>query len=172
MRHHRFQRRSAWIRGMFQPQFFLLASLLIFFAAPQMGLAQCSEKPTVWMSEHTAASHLLASRKIVFPAEAPVLVQIRKVVVTVTVNRRGAICQAKASAGPKELWQAAEQNVKSFWRYRPFLLDGKAVVVQFPVTVHFVLSADKRSAKVSEIAGIRPQNLILFLQADTGTPRI
>lgn len=173
MRHPQFQRLMARVLSMFRRRSYALATLLILvFAASQQGLAQCSEKPTVWMSEYTAASHLLASRKFVFPAEAPMLARIRTVVITVSVNRTGAICKAKATSGPSELRQAAEQNVKSYWRYRPFLLDGKPVVVQFPVTVSFVLSADKRNVKVPEIAKVIPHEQTPLLRADSGAVRI
>lgn len=168
MRHRQFQRLGAEMFDRVRHETFVLATLLIFiFAASRQGIAQCSEKPTVWMNERTAASHLLASRKFVFPAGAAVLAQIRTVVVTVTIDRMGAVCKAKASAGPTELRPAAERIVKSSWRYRPFLLDRKRVVVQFPVTVNFVLSADRRNGKVPEIAVISPQNPNPFLQVSS-----
>lgn len=126
--------------------------LFLLVAPPRVGLAECTGAPTVWMSEHTAASHLLSSRKIVFPAVMPVLARLRDVVVTVTVNRNGGVCKAKAEAGPVELRAAAEKVVKTSWRYRPFLLDRKPVVVQFPVTVHFVISLDRKDAQTPEVA--------------------
>lgn len=128
------------------------ALLLLLSAASQSGLAKCPEGPAVWMNEHTAASHLLASRKFVYPAGVPVLANIRTVVVMATVNRKGNICEATARSGPVELREAAEKIVSSSWRYRPFLLDWKPVVVQLPVTVHFVLPAGKREARTPEIA--------------------
>ena len=131
------------------------AVLFLLLAASQAGLAQCAEKPTVWMSERTAASHLLASRKFVFPAVVPVLAHIRSVVVIVTINRTGGVCEARAEAGPAELRAAAEKIARTSWRYRPFLLDWKPVVVQTPVTVNFVISADRKDARIQEIAGAR-----------------
>jgi hypothetical protein len=128
------------------------AVLFLLFAAPGAGFAECTGKPTVWMNERTAASHLLSSRKFVFPAVVPVLARIRNVVVTVTVNRKGDICNVNAGAGPAGLRAAAEKIVRSSWRYRPFLLDRKPVVVQFPVTVHFVISADRRDERNPEVA--------------------
>jgi hypothetical protein len=105
------------------------------------------------MNERTAASHLLSSRKFVFPAVVPVLARIRSVVVIVTVNRAGGVCEAKAETGPRELRAAAEKIVKTSWHYRPFLLDWKPVVVQMPVTVNFVISADRQDARTPKIAG-------------------
>lgn len=130
------------------------ALLVLTLAGSQAGIAHCTEKPTVWMSEQTAASHLLASRPYVFPAEVPLLARIRSVIVTVTVNRAGRICNAKASAGPMRLRKAAEEVVKTSWRYRPFLLDHKPVVVQFPVTVNFLLSADWKDSKRLEVTEV------------------
>ena len=129
------------------------ALLLLLFAASQSGIAQCTEKPVVWMNERTAASHLIASRRFVFPAVIPALAQIRTVVVVATVNRKGNVCEAKAKAGPIELRQVAEKIVRSSWRYRPFLLDWKPVTAQFPVRVNFVISADRKDALTPEVAG-------------------
>jgi hypothetical protein len=126
--------------------------LFLLSATPQAGLARCTEKPTVWMNERTAASHLRSSRKFVFPAVVPVLVRVRSVVVMVTVNRAGGVCEAKAKTGPAELQAAAERIVRTSWRYRPFLLDWKPVVVQMPVTVNFVISADRKDARIPEVA--------------------
>jgi len=168
----RFRGGVAHLSGRVQGQARLLGALLILvLAATQAGFSQCTKGPTVWMNERTAASHLLKSIKFVFPADVPTLAQIRSVVVIVTVNRKGRICEANAAAGPTELRQSAEKIVRSSWRYRPFLLDRKPVVVQFPVTVNFVLSADKRDAKVPEIAGILPENAIPILRTSSGAPR-
>ena len=174
MRDQGFQRVIARMPGMIQRKLRVPGAVLfLLLAASPPGVAQCTEKPTVWMNEHTAASHLLASRKFVFPAEVPVLAQIRSVVVTMTVSRKGNICEAKATAGPRELWQAAEKVVRSSWRYRPFLLDGKPVVVQFPVTVHFVVSVDRMDVKSPEIAsaGESPYVPETFLRGAQGTAR-
>lgn len=127
--------------------------LLLLFVASQSGIAQCTEKPVVWMNERTATSHLIASRKFVFPSETPALARIQRVVVVVTVDRQGSVCRAKAKAGPTELRQSAERIVRNSWRFRPFLLDWKPVTAQFPVTVNFVVSADRKGARAPEVAG-------------------
>lgn len=132
-------------------------------------MAQCNERPVVWMNEGTAASHLLSNLKFVFPTGVPALARIRGVVVVVTVNRKGYICKARGAAGPKELQRSAETIVKKAWRYRPFLLDGKPVVVQFPVTVNFVVSADKREVKLPEVAGITYNGLGLSPRPEVET---
>lgn len=129
------------------------AVLFFLLIAPQAGLARCKEKPTAWMNERTAASHLLSSRKFVFPAVLPVLAHVRSVEVLVTVDRTGGVCEAKAETGPTELRAAAEKIVRTYWRYRPFLLDWKPVVVQMPVTVNFVISADRKDSHIPRIAG-------------------
>jgi hypothetical protein len=96
--------------------------------------AVCEEKPTVWMDERTAASHLLSKRDLEVPAAFP-LARVNEVKLLVTVDRDGAICDVRAMAGPKELRPAAVQIVWNHWRYRRFLVDWKPTVVQFPVTV-------------------------------------
>lgn len=139
------------------------ALLILALAVSEAYAAQCTEKPTVWLTEEMAASHLLASRKFVFPAVVPALGHIRSVVVMVTVSRKGKICKAKAKTGPPDLRDAAERVVKTSWRYRPFLLDGKPVVAQFPVTVNFLLSADKKDVKSLEVTEVLPLDSIPFL---------
>lgn len=149
----RFQRAMAWMLHLVRRKAGVPGAVLFsLLAASQSGIAQCTEKPVVWMNERTAASHLLASRKFVFPADVPMLAHIRSVIVTVTVNRKGHVCEAKATAGPAELREAAEKIVRNSWRYRPFLLDRKPVVVQLPVTVNFVFSADRKDVRTPEIA--------------------
>lgn len=107
--------------------------------APMVGAAQCGEAPTVQMDERVAQSHLLAKKDLVLPEPMPEQFRIEKVVLVVTVDREGIICEVKAMAGPKNLRQSAVRTVKEHWRYRRFLVDWKPVVAQFPVTVKFLL---------------------------------
>lgn len=90
------------------------------------------------MDEPTAASHLLSKQGPALPEAIPVLTRIRKVVLLVTVDRKGGVCDVKPVWGPPELRKPARQIVKDHWRYRPFLVDWKPVVAQFPVTVIFL----------------------------------
>ena len=155
MEHRQLQSSVAHFIGAMRHQGGILAALLfLVLAASQPVLAQCPEKPTVWMSEQTSASHLLSSRKFVFPVDVPALAHIRSVVVIVTVDRKGNVCEARAKAGPRELWAAAQRVVRTSWRYRPFLLDWKPVVVQMPVTVNFVISLDRKDRTIPDLAAI------------------
>lgn len=118
------------------------ASLLALFCAlgfPQVGAARCSEEPTILMDERTAESHLLSKKDLVLPPDVPELARVRTVVLLVTVDREGTICEVKPVLGRKELQEVAVKTVKEHWRYRRFLLDWKPVVAQFPVTVRFAL---------------------------------
>jgi hypothetical protein len=90
------------------------------------------------MDERTAATHLLAKRDVEIPADLAWFSQVEKVVLLVTVDRQGTICDLKAVSGPAELRRIAARVVKKHWRFRPFLVDWKPVAVQFPVTVRFV----------------------------------
>lgn len=119
---------------------FLLSAGLCMFGFSQPSKAVCPEKPTVWMDERTAASHLLAKRDVELPASLTWVKEVQKVVLAVTVDRKGKICALKPVAGPAALTKVAAKAVKQHWRYRPFLVDWKPVVVQFPVTVRFVPS--------------------------------
>lgn len=113
--------------------------LAFFLGMPQLCGAVCREKPTVLMDERTADTHLLSKKDFVLPANVPTLARVRKVIVLVTVDREGSICEVKAVAGPLGLRKAAAGTVKEHWRYRRFLVDWKPVVAQFPVSVKFVL---------------------------------
>jgi len=113
------------------------AVVLVLGVARLCGAA-CSERPTVAMDERTAASHLMAKRDVELPEGMAWFTEVQKVVLLVTVDRRGTICDLKPVAGPAELKKVAMEVVKRHWRYRPFLVDGKPVVAQFPVTVRFV----------------------------------
>jgi hypothetical protein len=116
------------------------AFLLIFISGiARPCAAECSERPTVMMSESTAETHLLARKYPDLPAHVGPLARIQEVTVLVTVDRKGAICEARALKGPRELRQAAVRTVQAHWRYRPFRVNWKPVVVQFPVTVKFVI---------------------------------
>lgn len=99
--------------------------------------AVCSERPTVMLDERAAATHLLSSTDPELPVNLAWRGVTREVIVRVTVDRRGTICDLKALAGLRELRKPALEAVKKHWRYRPFLVDWKPVVVQFPVRVRF-----------------------------------
>ncbi|MBI1940502.1 MAG: hypothetical protein HYS33_03215 [Acidobacteria bacterium] len=117
--------------------------LICAIGMPESGTAQCSEEPTILMDERTAESHLVSKKDLGLPPELPKQVQVRTVVLLVTVDREGAICEVKPVLGPKELQETAVKTVKQHWRYRRFLLDWKPVVAQFPVTVKFALPRDE-----------------------------
>jgi len=107
-------------------------------AVVRLNGATCPEGPVVWMDEKTAASHVLAKRDVELPASMTRFAEVQRVVVLVTVDRRGKICNLRPVAGPAELRKMAVKMVKKHWRYRPFLVDWKPVVAQFPVTVRFL----------------------------------
>jgi hypothetical protein len=118
---------------------FLAGLLILMGGLPQPCSGQCSEEPSVFMDERTAATHLLSKTDPELPVRVPRLARIRRVTVLVTVDRKGVICEAKGVAGARELRATAARVVKTHWRYRRFLVDWKPVVAQFPVSVRFVL---------------------------------
>jgi len=116
---------------------------MVFFVAPATGAAQCLEAPTVQMDERTAKSHLLAKKDLVLPEQMPERFRIERVIVVITVDRDGTICEVKAKSGPKNLGPFAVKTVKKHWRYRRFLVNWKPVVAQFPATVKFLLPKEQ-----------------------------
>ena len=111
--------------------------LFVLLGAAQLGWAQCRERPALFLDEHTAATHLLAKIDPELPATPNHLAMAEPVVLRVTVDRRGVICHLEPISGPPELHRLARNTVKKHWRYRPFRLNWKPVVAQFPVTVRF-----------------------------------
>lgn len=118
----------------------LVFALVYSCAFPEPSAAQCRETPKVLMDERTAESHLLAKKDPVLPEGPVALVRVQKVVLIVTVDRAGMICDVRAVTRPRSLRAAAARTVRKHWRYRPFLVDWKPVVARFPVTVTFVLA--------------------------------
>ena len=113
------------------------STLTLVLGLAEFGLAACSEKPTVWMNERTAATHLRAKRDLELPASMAWIGGIQEVTLLVTVDRKGRICEVEPTAGLAGLISEAVKAVRKHWRYRPFLVDWKPVVAQFPVTVRF-----------------------------------
>ncbi len=116
----------------------LACSLILLFGVSESALAACSEKPTVWMDEQTAASHLRAKRDPELPASMAWIGSVQEVALVITVDRSGNICDVKPTSGPPGLMKEAAEAVRKHWRYRPFLVDWKPVVAQSPVTVRFL----------------------------------
>lgn len=114
-----------------------LGSVLIL-GVPAALAGACREKPGVQMDERAAESHLITKKDPELPAGGAKLVRVRQVVVLVTVDREGAICDARPVSGPEELRKAAARAVKKHWKYRPFLVNWEPVVAQFPVSVNFI----------------------------------
>jgi hypothetical protein len=123
-------------------------------AAPGLCQAQCRESPTVLMDERTAETHLLARKDPELPTNAPRFVGVKKVMLLVTVDRKGRICEVRPVAGQQELRSRAVRAVKQHWRYRPFLVDWKPAVARFPVTVRFV--SRKAEPGLMALAGRMP----------------
>ena len=128
--------------------------LFVLLGAAQLGWARCREKPTVFLDERTAATHLLAKIDPELPAPANQLALAEPVVLRVTVDRRGVICNLEPMSGPPELHRLARNTVKKHWRYRPFRLNWKRVVAQFPATVRF--NPPRREPRVKSASNFVP----------------
>jgi hypothetical protein len=114
------------------------------FAVPQGGRAACSEEPVVQMNEFTARSHVIARRDVELPAAFRRFARPQSVVLLITLDRQGEICDLRPLAGPVEWRDEAMRVVTKHWRFRPFRLDWKPVAAQFPVTVRCVPSRRAR----------------------------
>lgn len=61
-----------------------------------------------------------------------------EVTLDVTIDEKGRVITARSISGDPLLNEASREAVRK-WRYRPFLLDGKAVAARFPVTLTYKL---------------------------------
>ncbi len=113
----------------------LLAGVGVF---SRQAFGQCREKPGVQLNERAALSHLLAKRDALLPEHWPRPLRPPEVVVIVTVDRQGKVCNVRPLAGPRQLMPHAVRTVQRHWRFRPFRVDWKPVVAEFPVSVKFV----------------------------------
>ncbi len=111
---------------------------MLLLVHPLLALAECPEKPSLWLDGPTAALHLLTKHDAELPTGKVRLRGVQRVVLLVTADREGMICQAKAVSGREDLADLAVAHVKKYWRYRPFLLDWKPATTQFPVTLKFL----------------------------------
>jgi hypothetical protein len=125
---------------------------------------ECREKPAVQMDERAAESHLVARKNPELPSSRSKLLRSDRVVVLVTVDRDGAICHARAVTGPKDLRALAVSAVRKHWRFRPFLVDWKPVVAQFPVSVRFVRLRTEPKLR----AGSRSADLLIGMPTPVG----
>ncbi len=139
---------ALFLRLVLAPACLLLSSLAI--AGP--GRGACADSPAVFMDESTAASHLVAKRGPGIPADAPRLFRLERVVLWLTVDRSGRICDLTPALGSPELIREAIQLVRTSWKYRRFLIDWKPATVQFPVTLWLVAS----KSKTESVATARP----------------
>ncbi len=71
------------------------------------------------------------------------------VVLQLRLAKDGTIEKIKTVRGDPTLAESAEQAVAQ-WRYRPFLLNGKAIEAETQVLVKFRLSVKKRPASASK----------------------
>jgi len=132
-------RRITCLNSAFFRRFASFAGRLLLFllVQPLLAAAECPEQPGVWMNEETAASHLLARRDPQLPAGRRGIRRVEKVVLLITVDRQGSVCHLRPVSGRADLRNLAVAQVREHWRYRPFFVNGKPVVAQFPVTVKF-----------------------------------
>jgi protein TonB len=95
--------------------------------------AMPSIEPVV-LAEAASRALLTEQPDLVYPASANG--QQGKVVLQVLIGRDGTVQDAKFMQGSLAFARAAIDNVK-LWRFKPYLMNGRAVSVQTPLTVSF-----------------------------------
>jgi len=142
----------------------LAAGLILVCASDSSGA--CREKPKALVDEAAGRSHLVAKLNPNLPADVPWVGAPPEVILRITVDRQGKICEVKPLAGPRKLLPLAVETVTRHWRFRPFLLDWKPVPVQFPLRV--VFGPAKRRAQRVFARAIRRMPTALGGLAPTG----
>ena len=84
----------------------------------------------------TLAHNLIASPKPVYPPVAHFQRTEGDVMVQALISEKGTIERVTVMSGPTSLRQAAADAMKS-WRYKPYLVNGKPMVVQTYIDFHF-----------------------------------
>ncbi|HUO34705.1 MAG TPA: TonB family protein [Candidatus Acidoferrum sp.] len=82
------------------------------------------------------APRLISSRSPVYPQPAVLMNVQGDVVIQATVDKQGAISQARVVSGPALLRQAALDAFRR-WKYAPSTLDGQPIDANIVVTLHF-----------------------------------
>jgi TonB family protein len=94
---------------------------------------------TINVSPLVMQGNILTKVPPVYPIEAKKAGIQGKVVLDAIVGKDGAVENLKVTSGPKELQQSALDAVRR-WKYKPFLLNGKAVVVDTTINVTYSLA--------------------------------
>jgi protein TonB len=88
----------------------------------------------VILTEAASRSLLVEQPNLAYPASANG--QQGKVLLQVLIGRDGSVQDAKFMQGSLAFARPAIDNVK-LWRFKPYLMNGRAVSVQTPLTVSF-----------------------------------
>jgi protein TonB len=85
----------------------------------------------------------MAARKVppVYPTEAKDQGLQGVVLMNVRIDKEGSVSNVEVVSGEPSLAAAAVEAVRQ-WKYRPYLLNGKAVEVETQVQVSFTLSQE------------------------------
>lgn len=93
---------------------------------------------TVFVAASTLSHNLIASPKPTYPQAAHFQRTEGDVMVRAVISEKGTVESVTVVSGPMALREAAVNAMRS-WRYRPYLMSGKAVEVQTYVDFHFSL---------------------------------
>jgi TonB family protein len=118
-------------------------SIAMLQPAPQGGSASGSFQPgaRVRVSQGVATGLLVSKVQPIYPPSARTSRIQGVVVLQAEISPAGDVAELKLISGDPMLAPAATDAVKQ-WKYRPYLLNGKAVAVETQVTVSFSLRED------------------------------
>jgi len=100
--------------------------------------APAPKKIKVFVASGVEAGHRISGEIPVYPEAAKQAHIQGTVVLRATIGRKGKVEQLDVVSGPQQLQQSALDAVRT-WRYRPYLLNGKAVAVTTQINVIYSL---------------------------------
>ncbi len=107
-----------------------------------------SDSPCPWKQDAGAAAHITdnVTRGLLIYKVAPEYPKAARkkhiegtVVLCASISKEGSIENLTVASGPPELVPSSVKAVKQ-WRYKPYLLNGKAVEVETEIRVNYQLT--------------------------------
>ena len=115
-------------------------------AAPASTHSGAASSKPVHVSPGAVAGNRIGGENPQYPADATKKHIQGTVVVKATISKQGTISSAQVLSGPEMLRESAVTAVRT-WRYKPYLLNGKAVSVETTINIVYSLGDQHKGSK-------------------------
>jgi protein TonB len=113
----------------------VLSAILASGLFAQTPPAAASATPPIRISPKTAERLLLRKVEVCYPPGAYAFRVIGTVVVAIEIDKNGNVLHPTVVSGPAMLQTSVLDAVQKYYKYKPYLLNGKAVDVETTVSV-------------------------------------